>query len=263
MSTLAIETWFALGIVGLIVGVFSAYAVRTAVAGRKPDPRVVKEGGSVLLGTFTMEAFYWSFRKVGEALAKTPLTPDMLTWTSLLITLCAIPTAAIGELGIAGVLMMAGSVFDSFDGIVARQKNLGSDSGEVLDAVVDRYCDAAPLIGLTLYYHDSFYTMAVPLLAMVGSMMVSYVRAKAESMNIKLPPTLMRRHERIAYIIVALVVGPWLSKYLGEPYGIPNVGTLAIIGFVALLANYAGVRLTINLRAALVAEGRGPPGGKK
>jgi len=64
-DTLAVESWFALGIVGLIAGVFSAYAVRTAVAGRKPDPRVVKEGRSFLLGTFTMEAFYWSFRKVG------------------------------------------------------------------------------------------------------------------------------------------------------------------------------------------------------
>jgi len=50
---------------------------------------------------------------------------------------------------------MAGSVFDAFDGIVARQKNLSSDSGEVLDAVVDRYCDAAPLIGLTMFYRGS------------------------------------------------------------------------------------------------------------
>src|SRR5947209_20600063 len=112
MGTLAVESWFALGIVGLIAAVFSAYAVRTAVAGRKPDPRVVKEGRSVLLGTFTMEAFYWSFRKVGEAIAKTGLTPDMLTWTSLFVTLGSIPFAAKGELGLAGVLLMAGSVFD-------------------------------------------------------------------------------------------------------------------------------------------------------
>jgi CDP-diacylglycerol--glycerol-3-phosphate 3-phosphatidyltransferase len=155
---------------------------------------------------------------------------------------------------------MIGSVFDAFDGIVAREKKIASDSGEVLDAVVDRYCDAAPLIGLVMFYRGSLVLMSVPLFAMVGSMMVSYVRAKAEAMDVKLPPTLMRRHERIAYLAVALVAGPAISTYLGKPWGIENVATLAIVGFVAIFSNYAAMKLTIALRKALVETGRGPGG---
>jgi CDP-diacylglycerol--glycerol-3-phosphate 3-phosphatidyltransferase len=262
IDTLVIERWFALGVLGLILAVVSAYAVRTAVAGRKHDPRVAREGGSILLGAWAMEAFYWVIRGLSRVLLKTGLSPDALTMASLFLTLGCIPLAATGELALAGVMLIVGSIFDAFDGIVARERKIASDAGEVLDAVVDRYADAAPLIGLCIYYRGSIWQMSIPLFAIVGSMMVSYVRAKAESMQIDLPPTLMRRHERIAYLCVSLILGPAVSSYIGTPGGAENVATLAVVAFIGVVANYAAIKMTIQTRARLVDLGRGP-GGKK
>lgn len=263
-SPLAIETWFALALLGLIVGVFSAYAVRTAVVGRKPDPRVVREGGSILLGAWVMEAFYWAIRAVGRAMVKTGLSPDALTITSLVVTLGSIPAAAAGDFGLAGVLLIVGSVFDAFDGIVARETRTASDAGEVLDAVVDRYADAAPLAGLAIFYRGSIWQMSIPLLAIVGSMMVSYVRAKAEAMRVDPPRTLMRRHERIAYLAVALLVGPLASTWIGERYafGAHRIATLALVGFIAAISNASALQMTIATRKRLIESGRGPKGAR-
>lgn len=265
MNALAVERWFALGLLGLIAGVLSAYAVRTAVAGRKPDPRLARERGSILLGGWTMEAFYWAIRGLSRALLWTGLSPDALTRISLVVSLASLPMAAIGELPGAGLLLIIGSVFDAFDGIVARERKLASDAGEVLDAVVDRYADAAPLLGLVLYHRASLWQMSIPLLALMGSMMVSYVRAKAEAMRIDLPPTLMRRHERIAYLLVALLVGPAVSPYLSARGGletVPDVATLAVVLLIGVVSNYAAARMTIELRARLVEAGRGPGGSR-
>src|SRR5689334_2125900 len=104
MKALAIEGWFALGLLGLIAGVLSAYAVRTAVVGRKADPRLARERGSVLLGGWTMEAFYWAIRGLSRALLKTGLSPDALTMISLVVSLASLPAAALGELPVAGLL---------------------------------------------------------------------------------------------------------------------------------------------------------------
>ncbi len=101
-----------------------------------------------------------------------------------------------------------GAAFDALDGIVARARGLSSDAGEVLDAVVDRYADAAPLLGLAVYYRASLPALLLVLCALLGSMLVSYVRAKSEAMSLSLPGGLMRRHERIAYLTAGLLLGP-------------------------------------------------------
>lgn len=247
----------ALAILGVVAMVPSAYALRSAIAGRAPDPRVEREGGTVFLGLWLMEAFHWVMRLVGRALVRSGLSPDALTLTSLVVTFACIPFAALGHFAAAAALLLVGSAFDAFDGMIARERRIASDAGEVLDAVVDRYADAAPLVGLAIFYRASAWQMAVPLVALVGSMMVSYARAKAEAMDVKLPPGLMRRHERIAYLSAALIVGPVLSPFV-HVANVSEPVTLAIVAFVGVVANVAAVQLTKGARRRLVADGRGP-----
>jgi len=234
-----------------------AYGVRTMFLGRQPDPRVVRQGGSWLLGLWFMEAFYWAFKELGRLFVWLKVKPDTLTWTSLVICLLSAPAAAYGHFTRCGALLAVGTVFDSLDGFVARTRGIGSDRGEMLDAVVDRYADGAPLLGLVVFYRFSVWQMLIPFAALIGSFMLSYVRAKAEALDLDLPSGLMRRHERIVYIVAALSIGPELSPLFGHQYGAVHPMTLAVIAFVALFSNHAALHLLAAARRELQRVGRG------
>jgi CDP-diacylglycerol---glycerol-3-phosphate 3-phosphatidyltransferase len=255
------EMYVAAAVLAILFAILLAFGVKTALAGRKISDRVAAEGGTFLLGAWPMEAFHWMMRGLGQLLLATRLTPDALTLTSLFLTLGCVPLIAYGHFGLGVFVFLLGSMFDAFDGIVARARKVSSDSGEVLDAVVDRYADAAPLIGLAMFYRGSLWQMLLPLGALMGSMMVSYTRAKAEAMQIKLPPGMMRRHERIAYIGLGLIFGPLLSPFVDV--GIDYAPTLVLVGFVAVMSNVAAVQLIRETRKRLVEAGRGPGGGQK
>lgn len=237
--------------------VLAAYAVRVVVVGRALDPRVQREASTILMGRFPIEAFHWALRGVGKALSRSGISPDALTLISLVISGASLPLSALGLLPAAGGALLLGAAFDAFDGIVARERGVASDSGEVLDAVVDRYADAAPLLGLAVFYRSSVPALLLVMAALMGSMLVSYVRAKSEAMSLSLAGGLMRRHERIGYLTVGLLVGPLL-----QPANSPVVAplTLLAVAVVAVVANIAAVSLTRAARLALVAQGRGPKG---
>jgi CDP-diacylglycerol--glycerol-3-phosphate 3-phosphatidyltransferase len=233
-----------------VAGLLTAYAVRVARTGRIVAARLETVRGTVLLGRYPIEAFHWAARALGRALSRTGVSPDFLTFLSLGLTLFTVPFAATGRFEAAGVMLILGSSFDALDGIVARELGLTSDAGEVLDSVVDRYCDAFALAGLGLFYRQSASSLAVVLFALLGSMMVSYVRAKTEKFGIDLPPTLMRRPERIAYLSGALLLGPSLSAWILPRYANSPI-TLATLGMVAVVANASAVQLLARARALL------------
>ncbi|MBI5548724.1 MAG: CDP-alcohol phosphatidyltransferase family protein [Deltaproteobacteria bacterium] len=261
-GSLAYSHWATGLVLAFACSVIFAYSLRTVFIGRAADPRLAKEGGTAFLGRWLIEAFYWSFRSFGRVLLKAGFTPDALTWISFAMTMACLPAAALGHFSTAGLFFGLGAAFDAFDGMVARERGLASDSGEMLDAIIDRYADMAPLLGLAVFYRFSAWQMAIPLTALVGSVMVSYVRAKTEALDLSLPSGLMRRHERITYFVIALVGGPELSPWLPSPFGAVHPATLATIALVAVISNFAAVRLAAQGRAELVRLGRGP-GGKK
>jgi CDP-diacylglycerol--glycerol-3-phosphate 3-phosphatidyltransferase len=231
----------------------TAYAVRVSRAGRIATARLETVRGTVLLGRYPIEAFHWAARGFGRVLSRTGVSPDHLTFLSLGLTLFTVPLAATGRFEAAGVMLILGSSFDALDGIVARELGQTSDAGEVLDSVLDRYSDTFALAGLVLFYRQSALSLAVVLLALLGSMMVSYVRAKTEKFGITLPSTLMRRPERIAYLSGAFLLGPSLSGWV-----LPQVAnspiTLAIVGLVAVVANASAIQLLARARAELRAR---------
>lgn len=258
MSALGLEEKALIGLfLALPALVLAAYGVRVAVAGRALDARVQRESSTLLLGRFPIEAFHWALRGIGRGVSRSGVSPDTLTLISLVISGLSLPLAAVGRLPAAGAALLLGAAFDALDGIVARERGVASDSGEVLDAVVDRYADAAPLLGLAVFYRASVPALMLVLIALLGSMLVSYVRAKSEAMSLSLPGGLMRRHERIAYLVAGLLVGP-LLHLASVPVEAPL--TLLAVGVVAVVSNIAAVSLTRSARAALIEQGRGPGG---
>ena len=238
-----------------VFAVLAAYATRVLLLGRATDARVQRERPTPLLGTFPMEAMHWALRGAGAGIAKLGVSPDSITWASLVLSIATVPLAATGHFDWAALALALGAAGDALDGIVARQRLLSSDSGEVFDAVVDRYADAMPLAGLVFYYRTNLIALGVMLAAMLGSGLVSYVRAKAEAMQLSPPGGLMRRHERLVYIGVALALGPYL-RVPQLPFDRPF--TVVTIAVVAIVSNIAAALLTRNTRQLLAKSGRGP-----
>jgi CDP-diacylglycerol--glycerol-3-phosphate 3-phosphatidyltransferase len=234
-------------------GVMCAYAIRSYTLGRVVDARMARENGTVLLGRFPMEAIHWAARAAGVFFVRHRVSPDALTLTSLLITLASAPLAATGHHLIAGFVFVFGAAFDALDGIVARARGLASQAGEALDSIADRYADAAPLIGLAIYFRASAWVLLLVLITLLGAMMVSYVRAKHEAIGLRLPGWVMRRQERIAYLGGALIAGP-LVGWLHLPGITADRVILAVVVLVGALSHLAALRLIVQGRAKLLGQ---------
>src|SRR5439155_17696642 len=87
---------FALAVLGVAVAVLAAYAVSIALFGRPSVERLDNEPGTMLLGRFPIEAFHWAARGIGRALVRTGISPDVLTWLSVVVAALAVPLAAAG-----------------------------------------------------------------------------------------------------------------------------------------------------------------------
>jgi len=246
----ALATFAALG------GVLSAYGVRVALLGRPSEPRLASEPGTALLGRYPIEALHWAARAAGHWLVHARISPDAVTFASLIITGITMPLSATGHFELAGVALLVGSACDALDGIVARQRGIASNAGEMLDAVVDRYADAFCLCGLAIYYRSSPWMLSAVLSALIGSMMVSYVRAKAEALRVTVPGGLMRRPERLAYLCGALLLAPSASAWL-FPHREDRLLTLVIVGLVGVASNGSAVQLLVRARRSLRVDAGG------
>lgn len=234
----------------ICTAVLCSYRIRVARLGRPDMPRLGASPGSALVPGWVVEAFYWSFHAPARGLVRLGVDPDALTWLSLVLSLASAPLLAAGRFGLAAALLVAGAVLDALDGMVARARGRAGPAGAVLDSCVDRLSDAAPLAGLAIFYRGSAAALAIPLVAMVASSLVSYARAKADIYRLTLPNGLMRRHERVGYLIAALVLGPiWPTLPLtgAAPYPL----TLAVIALIGGVALTAGLTLMQRTRAAL------------
>ena len=221
-----------------------AYSVRTAFKGRAQFDRVDKQGGSALLSKSLMEMAYWTLQPLGRALVACHITPNQISYLSLILGLLAGVALGFGHFGTAAVLSTFSAFLDALDGMVARLSGLSSDAGEVLDATIDRYNEFFFLAGLTVYYRDIPALQILALAALVGSFMVSYSTAKAEAMNVSPPKGSMRRPERALYLTLGAALSPITipmfeqNRDFSIAVGHPMVMALCL---VALLSNVSAI----------------------
>ena len=242
---------------GVVVLAFGGFAVRTALHGRPHTPRVVKQGGTPLLGEYFMEFGLWVFKPLTNSLIRWKVNPDALSWTSLVVQLVAAWAIALGDFGLGGWLLAVGAGFDALDGAVARARGISSDAGEVLDAAVDRWAEMAVFLAYGWYYRTDPLGFWLAGAALIGAVMVSYARAKGESFGIDAKMGLMQRHERAVYLCTATVISAMISWKLEPGVASPrHYLVLLALGLIALFANVTGVQRTFFIRKALRAKGR-------
>jgi phosphatidylglycerophosphate synthase len=223
----------------LWVVVLGLYGLRLATRGGFHSDRVERMGGSPLVGRGLMDMTYWAIEPLVRGLVRLGVTPNGLTWSSLVLGVAAGVAIAGGWFGLACLLATSSTIGDILDGQVARSTGGGSDRGELLDAAVDRYTEFAMIAGLGLVLHDSQWQLCLALGAMLASFLVSYATAKAEALKVKPPRGMMRRHERGIYLIVGLGLVPLLGPTCVAhdlPYATPSLVALAIIAAVGNVA---------------------------
>ncbi len=141
-------------------------------------------------------------------LASTGITPNWLTTIGFVLNIAVGVVLALGYIRIGGVLVLVFGTFDMLDGALARISGKASTFGAFLDSTLDRYSEAVVLFGL-LFWYGQQGNLTVVLLAyatIVGSVMVSYTRARAEGLGLQCEVGLLARPERIALLGIGLIL---------------------------------------------------------
>jgi phosphatidylglycerophosphate synthase len=220
------------------------YLIKLKTQGHESYARVDSQGSSKLVSKSVMEMGYWWFQVPGEMLVKRNVSPDQVSWASLVVGFLAGCLMAFGFFGVAATLLFTSAILDALDGYVARRTEKFSPCGEILDSSLDRYVDFFFFAGLIIFYRDSIAVMLITLFAMLGSFMISYSSAKAQAMNIKPPRGSMKRSDRLVYLIAggyfaSLSINFFENSTNTFPSGIPMVLVLLMI---AVLSNISAVQ---------------------
>jgi CDP-diacylglycerol--glycerol-3-phosphate 3-phosphatidyltransferase len=150
----------------------------------------------------------WPTNRLAPLLARTGIPPNVITWSALLFNFWAGLLFASGRFAAAGGMMMVAGLCDLLDGPVARLQNRVSLFGGFLDSIFDRYADLMLFLGLLVYYvHvDRFRYAVLTGAAMAGAVMVSYAKARANSLVPESDVGFWDRPERLALMIVGALV---------------------------------------------------------
>lgn len=146
------------------------------------------------------------------SIAGTGITPDVLTWIGFLTAVGAAALVAAGHFILGAVTLLLAGAFDMLDGGLARLKKKETRFGAFLDSTLDRLSEICLLLGLLLYCLKKNMTSAAVLvfIAMAMSMLVSYVRARAEGLGVRCDVGWFTRPERV----IVLALGLFLNKIL-------------------------------------------------
>ena len=146
-------------------------------------------------------------RPVGVTLTRTKITPDHLTIVGLLISIAAAVSIGAGYLRVGLLLVIAAALPDMLDGALAKASNVSSQRGAFFDSTIDRIADSFMLGGVAWYLGDTREGTAavLPFAVMAVSSLISYQRAKAESLGLQAKGGLMERAERIVILCVGLL----------------------------------------------------------
>jgi CDP-diacylglycerol--glycerol-3-phosphate 3-phosphatidyltransferase len=145
---------------------------------------------------------------VSRILARWNISPDAVTYLGLLLTIGVAALAALGEIRWAGVAYIFAAACDAIDGTLARVSGKGSRFGAFLDSTIDRFEESIVLLGLSIYYARVGGLVEIPLILVVavGSLMVSYTRARAEAVGVACKVGFMTRVPRVTIMIVGMIL---------------------------------------------------------
>ena len=209
-----------------------------------PDTAGIR--GSQLLSA-RVRAWYFSNLVPFEKLfVRYHVRPAMLTGAQLVVSVVSALAYASGLIYTAGFLVLATGTLDILDGHVARLMNNETRRGAFLDSVIDRYAEFFGYLGLIVFFAAGWPVWAA-LLAILGGMMVSYTRARAEGLGVTCDVGLLQRPERF----VLLGFGSIASSIAVQIVGGNHELLAATIGVLAVMTNITALQRLIHISRRL------------
>lgn len=162
--------------------------------------------------------------------SKSNVSPNSLSAVGVIVTSIGAAVLFTGYIRLAGILILLGGLCDTIDGLIARSTGKASRFGALLDSSLDRYSEFILFLGIGAYFAvlKDFSTTISAFIALCGSFMVSYTRARAESLGFEVKVGIMQRPERIVLIGLSALTHIAIFKFA--------------IWLIALLANLTAIQ---------------------
>ena len=197
--------------------------------------------------TLLVKWYYRVLERLLEPLARRGVSPNLVTVLSMAVSFVAGICYAVGAILSGGILMLLSGFIDTLDGSIARLSGKASRFGALLDSSLDRYAEFFVFFGLLLYFREG-WMLYVVMAAMMGSIMVSYVRARAEALGQVRIIGLMQRPERLIILAAGSILNRPVASYLP---GCPDGALIVTLILLALLTNITVIHRILAGRSDL------------
>lgn len=226
-----------------------------------------------LLRNRLQHGIYAVINPLVKGMIKIGLTPNAVTAIGLILNIGVAVIFIIGAeegnrgdfsyVGWAGALVLFAGLFDMLDGQVARLGNMSTPFGALYDSVLDRYSELFMFLGICYYLvsHHYFFSSLFAFIALIGSMMVSYTRARSEGLGIVNKDGLMQRPERVVLVgvsaiacgIIGSIAGDYKLYITGLPFHVfENMSVFTLpITVMAVLTNITAVKRLMHAKKVL------------
>lgn len=216
-------------LVGIVLVALLSMPLFALGAARKPDPNDIADRGPFVLGSFVRSWFYWFARPVERLSLGLGLRPFFYNLLGVAFGVAAAICFWTGRVNLGGWAILLGGVADVLDGRIARALSVAGPRGAFLDSTLDRFAEAAAFVGLAMLFRAAGIVLVLVVTALGGSLLVSYARARGESVGVICKFGVMQRAERLLLLGFGAILDPSVSTWLNRPLGAVLVPVLALV----------------------------------
>lgn len=187
------------------------------------EPGTTSQKSKQTIEGWMRKTFKFIIDPIARFFLRIGLTPNMITIFGLLLSIASGVLCGFGFFTPAGLVLLIGAPLDVVDGAMARQRGPITKFGSIFDSVIDRYSETAVLAGLLVYFafHQNIVGLILTFASAAGSLLVSYVKARAEGMGLTAKVGILTRVERMMIMILFLVIarpiiGLWIIAILAN-----------------------------------------------
>lgn len=206
-------------------------------ATRVAEARAVNRGQISEMRAKLVQAYYSFLERYLKHLPNSGISANFITVAALLFSVIAAYFLSLGSFIAGAAFLMVAAFLDTMDGSIARLKGQTSLYGALLDSTLDRYSEFFVFFGLLIYFRNDWIFFFL-MLAMLGSVMVSYIKARAQSLGKWTNMGLMQRPERLGVIVFACLLNP-LSPVISE--NSPDLIFKTLMVLLAVLTNLTAI----------------------